>query len=59
MRNKYVIENLVALSLNKAQYLKVDIENGKPHVTGQYAAEQLAMIESKLNDVMNYLQLED
>jgi len=59
MRNKAVIENLVAISLNKAQYLKADIENGKPHVTSQYAVDQLAMIESRLNDALNYLQLED
>lgn len=59
MRNKNVIENLAATSLNKTQYLLADIGNNKPHATAQYVTEQLAEIESRLSSLLNYLELED
>ena len=59
MRNKQVIEDLAARLNQVLDFLHNDIDSGKPHMTAEYAKQQLGQSLVYIESLRQYLDLEN
>lgn len=59
MKHKQHIDRSLEDCENLLATVALEVESGKPYVTGEYVAQRLAVIKHKVEDARNYLQLED
>jgi len=59
MRHKQPIDRSLEDCENLLATVALEVESGKPYVTGEYVAQRLAVIKSKIETARNYLTLED
>lgn len=59
MRYKSIIEDNTTSALQAIVNLKNDVASGKPHVTVEYVQQVLDFIETKLDNTIQYLNIED
>lgn len=59
MRYKQAIDLSLEDCENLLATVALEVESGKPYVTGEYVAHRLAIIKSKVESARNYLTLED
>lgn len=58
MRNKQAIEDLAARLTQVLDLLHNDIDSGKPHITPEFAKQQLGQSLIYLESLRQYLDLE-
>lgn len=58
MRNKQVIEDLAARLNQVLDLLHNDIDSGKPHITAEFAKQQLGQALAYTETLRQYLDLE-
>lgn len=59
MRNKQAIEDLAARVNQILDFLHNDIDSGKPHMTSEYAKQQLGQSLIYMESLRQYLDLEN
>ncbi|CAB4143426.1 hypothetical protein UFOVP450_136 [uncultured Caudovirales phage] len=59
MRNKQAIEDLAARVNQILDFLHNDIDSGKPHMTPEYAKQQLGQSLIYMESLRQYLDLEN
>lgn len=59
MRYKQEIDRSLEDCENLLATVALEMESGKPYVTGEYLAHRMSVIKSKVETARNYLQLED
>ncbi len=59
MRNKQAIEDLAARLTQVLDLLHNDIDSGKPHITAEFAKQQLGQAIIYLESLRQYLDLEN
>ena len=59
MRNKQAIEDLAARLTQVLDLLHNDVDSGKPHMTTEYAKQQLGQSLIYLESLRQYLDLEN
>jgi len=59
MRNKQAIEDLAARLTQVLDLLHNDVDSGKPHMTADYAKQQLGQSLIYLESLRQYLDLEN
>lgn len=59
MRYKQEIDRSLEDCENLLATVALEMESGKPYVTGEYLAQRMSIIKSKIETARNYLTIED
>lgn len=59
MRYKQAIDRSLEDCENLLATTALEMESGKPYVTGEYLAQRMQVIKGKIETARNYLTLED